>query len=77
MARAEERGATLAEIREVIGTGHEEPARKGCHARAKVFRFEAEWSGRFYHEKRARVIYVIEGDTLATVTVYIYYGKWD
>lgn len=77
LLRAEERGASLAEIREVVESGHEEPARDGRLARAKVYLFEAERNGRYYPEKRIRVIYVAEEDRVATVTVHVYYGKWD
>jgi hypothetical protein len=77
LARAEERGATLDEIREVVESGLVEHARSGRLAKATVFRFDAERAGRFYPEKRVRVIYAVDDDVVTTITVYVYYGRWE
>lgn len=75
--RAAARGATLAEIEATIASGAAEPAHGGRLARARVFPFARERNGRFYPEKRIKVVYVVEGDLIVTVTVLVYYGKWE
>ena len=71
-----ERGTNVAEVEDVLRTGHVAEARVGYHARAKVFPFSEVWGGKRYLEKRVRVIYVDEGDTTVVITVYVYYGSW-
>jgi hypothetical protein len=74
--RAEERGVTLEEILEVLKTGQGFPAKKGRRQKEKIFRFEQEWLGEFYEQKKVRVVYVEESDKIVIVTVYAFYGKW-
>ncbi len=31
----------------------------------------------FYHEKRVEVIYIIDNNVIITITVYVFYGKWE
>jgi len=45
--------------------------------KAKVFEFQQERMGKFYEQKRVEVIYTIEANTIVTVTVYVFYGKWE
>ena len=33
--------------------------------------------GRYYDQKKVEVFYTIEGDVIVTVTVYVFYGKWE
>lgn len=76
LERAEERGTNEEEIREVIVSGFEIPAKQNRIGRAKVFPFGQERNERFYEEKRVEVFYTIEEDIIVTVTVYVFYGKW-
>jgi hypothetical protein len=76
LARAEERGAHLNEIEEVINTGFTLPANKGRFAKSKIFVFDTERNGKFYPEKKIEVSYVIENTVAITVTVYVFYGKF-
>jgi hypothetical protein len=76
LQRAEERGTNLEEISIVLEQGEEIPARGNRKAKAKVFTFKKERLGKYYEEKRVEVIYVEEGDTVITVTVYVFYGEW-
>lgn len=32
---------------------------------------------RFYEQKRVEVFYTVEGDGLITVTVYVFYARWE
>lgn len=77
LVRSEERGVTEEEIREVLETGDRFGAMHGRLGKTKVFPFQAHRLGRFYEEKRVEVIYAQEGDTVVTVTVYAFYGKWE
>jgi hypothetical protein len=75
--RAEERGTSEREIRDVIRTGFPIPARYGRLGKAKVYGFKQRRCGRYYEQKRVEVIYAIERDAIVTVTVYVFYGKWE
>lgn len=75
--RAEERGTNAEEIREVIETGTPFQARQGRFGKAKVHAFNRKRLGMYFEQKRVEVIYTQEGDTLVTVTVYVFYGKWE
>ncbi len=77
LARAEERGANLKEIEDTLQNGIPIAAKKTRLAKSKVFIFEAERNGEFYKEKKLEVYYVIENDTFITVTVYVFYGKFN
>ena len=76
LARAGERGATKDEIRNVLTTGFDIPAKKDRKCKAKVFDYKQERLGRFYEQKRIEVIYTLESDKIITITVYVFYGKW-
>jgi hypothetical protein len=77
LERAEERGATEQEIRETIETGELTLAKKNRLGRAKVYAFNQTRRGKFFEQKRIEVFYVIEGGAIVTVTVYVFYGKWE
>jgi len=74
LERAEERGTTSIEIKDVLETGVEIPAR-GTR-KGKVFEFKKKRLGKYYKHKRVEVIYVEENDQTVTVTVYVFYGEW-
>lgn len=42
-----------------------------------VFPFDQMRLGTHYPEKRLEVIYILEAETMVTVSVYVFYGKWD
>lgn len=75
--RAEERGASRDEIEDVIRNGRPIPAKSGRQARAKVYRYGRERQGKHFDHRRVEVIYVTEGEAVVTVTVYVFYGKWE
>ncbi len=76
LQRAKERGASQAEIREVLLNGRDIPGRHGRKGRFKVYVFDSVWNGRHYPEKRVEVFFVDADDTRVTVTVYVFYGQW-
>ena len=77
LKRALERGANEQEITEVLTTGTSVTAKEGRLAKTKVFGFNAIRNGKHYHQKRIEVYFILEDSTIVTVTVYVYYGKWE
>ncbi|MBM4147242.1 MAG: DUF4258 domain-containing protein [Nitrospira sp.] len=77
LERAEERGTNEAEIKDVILTGSSISAKYGKMAKAKVYEFNQNRHNRYYEQKRVEVFYLIEGDKIITVTVYVFFGKWE
>ena len=77
LERAEERGTDEDEIRDVIKTGLEIPARYRRKGKAKIYDYKQKRHGKFYDHKRVEVYYIIENDTIITVTVYVFYGRWE
>ncbi len=75
--RAEERGANEEEIRDVIKTGFSIRAKYGYFGRAKVYGFNQKRHAKYYEEKRIEVFYIVEKEVMITVTVYVFYGKWE
>jgi hypothetical protein len=75
--RAAERGTDEGEIRDVLAAGVPVPARHGRLGKAKVYRFGKERGGKNYPEKRVEVYYVEQAERIVTVTVYVFYGRWE
>lgn len=76
LEKAEERGASEKEIKDVVGTGFPIPAKYGRIGKAKVYDFKQNRLNKYYEQKRIEVFYTIEGNVVITVTVYVFYGKW-
>ncbi len=77
LERAQERGATEQEIEDVINNGLEIPAKYGRLGKAKVYPFNQSRLGQYYEQKRVEVFFITEEDAIITVTVYVFYGKWE
>ncbi|MCD6334337.1 MAG: DUF4258 domain-containing protein [Candidatus Latescibacteria bacterium] len=77
LERAEERGAQEEEVKEVINAGFPIPAKYDRMGKARIYKFNQEWHGKYYAQKRVEVFYTIERDVIITVTVYVFYGKWE
>jgi len=77
LERAEERGTNEEEIKEVITTGVSISAKGDRTGKAKVYEFRQPRLGKYYEQKRVEVIYTLEGEKAVTVTVYVFYGKWE
>ena len=77
LERAEERGTNEDEIKDVVNTGSPIPARYGRMGKAEVYDFKRKRHGKYYEQKRVEVIYTIEKEIMITVTVYVFYGKWE
>ena len=77
LERAKERGTNEEEIRDVIETGIEIPAKYKRLGKAKVYEFKQKRHGKYYEQKRVEVFYIIEENLIIPVTVYVFYGKWE
>ena len=77
LERAGERGTNEEEIKDVIQTGFSIPAKYGKLGKAKVYEFKKNRLDRYFEQKRVEVFYTIEGDITVTITVYVFYGKWE
>ncbi len=76
LERAEERGTNETEIQDVITTGVMIPGKHSRHGKAKTYPFNRTRGGKYYEQKRVEVFYTIEGDTIITVTAYVFFGHW-
>ena len=77
LERAEERGASADEIIDVIVAGTSIPAKFGRLGKTKTYDFKKNRLGIYYEHKRVEVFFVVEGDVIVTVTIYVFYGKWE
>ncbi|OFV96994.1 MAG: hypothetical protein A3H28_07350 [Acidobacteria bacterium RIFCSPLOWO2_02_FULL_61_28] len=77
LERAAERGATKDEVEDVIRTGTPIPAKRNRQAKEKVFDFRRQRQNVYYDQKKVQVIYVLQEAVAMTVTVYVFYGKWE
>jgi len=77
LERAQERGTNEQEIKDVINSGFSIPAKHGRLGKAKIYDFKQQRHGKYYEQKRVEVIYALEAETIVTVTVYVFYGKWE
>jgi len=77
LERAEERGTNSEEIKDVITNGTVIKAKHGRLGKVNVFPFYQIRHGKYYEQKKVEVIYTIEGGKIITVTVYVFYGKWE
>ena len=77
LERAEERGTNENEIIDVIDTGFSISAKYGRIGKAKIYNFKQRRNRKYYEQRRVEVFYIIEKDVIITVTVYVFYGKWE
>jgi len=42
-----------------------------------VFEYKSTWRGRYYRDKKVRVVYVEEAGVAVTVTAISYFGAWE
>lgn len=45
--------------------------------KAKVYEFQQYRQNKYYEQKRIEVYYTVENEVTITVTVYVFYGKWE
>jgi hypothetical protein len=74
LLRARERGTTREEIEAVLASGHLVPAKQGRSCMRKLFQVDEARQGKRYSRKIVEVYYVVEGDVIVVVTVYVFFG---
>jgi len=77
LERAEERGTNENEIIDVINTGFSISAKYGRIGKAKIYNFKQRRNRKYYEQRRVEVFYIVEKEVIITVTVYLFYGKWE
>jgi len=77
LERAEERGTSKKEIEDVINNGFEIPAKYGRLGKSKIYNFGQNRQGKYFEQKKVEVYYILEHNKIITVTVYVFYGKWE
>lgn len=77
LERAEERGTNENEIKKVLNDGKNIEAKHGRMGKSKVFDFDEKRNGKFYAQKKVEVYYTESRGVLITVTVCVFYGKWE
>ena len=77
LLRMELRNVTRGEVIDVITNGVEFSVRGGRKGKYKVYEFNQTLNKRHYPQKRIEVIYMEEGAAIITVTLFVYYGKWE
>lgn len=74
--RIKERGTDVDEVREVLTIGHSVEAKTGRNAKELIFEYNCEWLGKYYKQKKVRVIFVEEDNYAIVITAYVYFGYW-
>ena len=77
LIRANERGATESEIIETIQNGIMINAKSDRMAKSKIFPFKDYRNRKYYEQKKIEVYYIIEHNEIITVTVYVFFGKFE
>jgi hypothetical protein len=77
LERSEERGTNEEEIKNVINTGVPISGKYGRLGKFKIYDFKKKRHGKYFQQKKVEVFYTIKGDVIITVTVYVFYGKWE
>ena len=77
LERALERGANEEEIIETLRRVRPVVAKSGRFGKVKAFQFNDVWKGKHYDQKEITVYYLVEEESIITITVYVYYGKFD
>ncbi|NOZ64316.1 MAG: DUF4258 domain-containing protein [Caldiserica bacterium] len=76
LERTRKRGATHGEVKKTLAEGKEVEAKYGRKAKELIFTYNKEWQNRFYPEKKVKVVYTEEKQSIVVITVYVYFGKW-
>jgi hypothetical protein len=67
-----ERGASDAEVVDIVRTGEQVPAKRGRQGFRKNLQYNSLWGGRTYAIKQVLAIVAEEDDALIVVTVYTF-----
>ncbi len=76
LERAKERGASEEEIKETINAGFAVEGKYNRRGKALIKNFKQERNGKYYEQKKIEVYFTEEKNNIITVTVYVFYGKF-
>jgi len=76
LKRAMELGPSGYEIKNFLHPCFDIPAKRHRRGKAKVYNYNQKRLNTFYKQKKIEVIYTIKDDTIVTIIVYVYYGRW-
>ncbi|MFQ5903968.1 MAG: hypothetical protein ACE5JO_09780 [Candidatus Binatia bacterium] len=71
-----ERGVSEEEMTITLEEQNFVAGHSGRKVKEKVFSYDKTWLGERYPEKKVKVIYVEEDNSLVVLTVIASYGKW-
>ncbi|MHB8841851.1 MAG: DUF4258 domain-containing protein [Candidatus Aquicultor sp.] len=74
--RIVERGTNADEVKQVLATADTVPTKLGRIAEEAVFEYNSNWLGKYYKQKKVKVVYVEEQGKTMVITVYVYFGSW-
>jgi len=74
--RANERGTSKEEIIETIRNGFSIDAKYGRKGKGLIKDYNETRNGKQYEQKKIEVYYMEENNTIITITVYVFYGKF-
>jgi hypothetical protein len=77
LERAKERGTSEKEILDVVRNGFIISAKYGHLGKVKIYDFQKVRFNKYYEQKRVEVFYTIEKNVIITITVYVFYGRWE
>ena len=66
--RMPERGVSEDDIKKVLARGRPTEARGGRQALELVISYNSYWQGRFYEQKKVKIVYVEEGADRVVIT---------
>jgi hypothetical protein len=68
-----ERGASEDEVRQAIGLGEWEEAKKGRFMARLNLQFGRSWAGNVYPIKQVAPVFIVEESEIVVITVYTFY----
>jgi hypothetical protein len=73
--RFADRGTTPEEVKRALEEGGWIPAKSGRQETKAEFPFGQVWKGKLYQTKTVNPVFVVEGDVITVITIYVFYGE--
>jgi hypothetical protein len=72
--RLADRGTNQEEVKQALEKGQWIDAKEGRKETKLVFPYGRQWKDVIYERKTVNPVFVVEGDTITVITVYVFYG---
>jgi hypothetical protein len=72
--RFSDRGTNPEEVKRALEEGGWVPAKSGRQETKVDFPFGKVWKGTLYQTKTVNPVFVVEGDSITIITIYVFYG---